>query len=94
VIPFLPAGTFTGVRLPGLVSAEWCRNAIARIEATGLAPTGAQYPDGYRNNDRAVFDDAALAASIFQLAWPRLPSELVVDGVRWRLEGLNPRFQA
>src|SRR5439155_17927891 len=36
----------------------------------------------------------SLAARLFEQLRSRLPGELVIDGVRWELAGLNPRFRA
>jgi predicted 2-oxoglutarate/Fe(II)-dependent dioxygenase YbiX len=91
---FLPAGTFTGLCLDGLMSDDDCRALRDRVEAAGFAATGRGYPDGYRNNDRLVFDDPALAAALFERARAALPPILDAGGRRWVLVGLNPRFRA
>ena len=50
--------------VPGLLAGEECRAAIAAAEASGFEAMGPRYPDAYRNNDRAVVDDAGLAARL------------------------------
>jgi len=93
-VSFLPAGTLTGIALPGLLSAERCRALVDELEGRGFAATGLAYPAGYRDNDRVVFDAPDLAAALFVLARTRLPDHLVIDGETWAIEGLNPRFRA
>lgn len=94
VTPFLPTGGFVGFEIAGALGATWCDELRAALERRGFAPTGAAYPGDYRDNDRLVFDDAALAARLFERVGAVLPAGLMVDGVGWRLHGLNPRFRA
>lgn len=91
---FLPADTFTGLYLDGAIDDARCTQLLADLERRGFDATAERYPRDYRSNDRLVFDDPALAASLFELLAPRLPAELVVDGARWQLCGFNPRFRA
>lgn len=71
-----------------------CAALVAWVEARGFASTAASYPATYRNNDRLVVDDPALAAALFDRLRPALPDVLVRDGATWALEGLNPRLRA
>lgn len=91
---FLPASQFIGRRLDDVATPARCAQLIAMLGARGFEPTGARYPDGYRNNDRLVFDDPELAAWLFDEVRARLPPSLVIDGERWALVGLNTRFRA
>jgi hypothetical protein len=91
---FLPAGSFTGLHLPSLVPEAACRAIAAELDRRGFAAAGGGYPASYRDNDRAVLDDPELAAWLFARARARLPAELILDGARWQLDGLNPRFRA
>lgn len=61
---------------------------IARAEALGFAPTGGHYPPRYRDNDRLVLDDEALAAAL----WPRLRALVPAPGGAVPT-GLNGRFR-
>ena len=71
-----------------------CRRLIATVTAAGFRPMGVDYPPGYRNNDRAVLDDAELAAALFDRLRPYLPERVTgPDGATWRLSGLNERFR-
>jgi 2OG-Fe(II) oxygenase superfamily len=81
-----------GLVLEGLVPAAWCGERIAELR--GFVPTSDSYPRAYRDNDRLVVDDAALAAWLYDRARASLPAELVVDGERWALAGINTRFRA
>ncbi len=67
---------------------------VAWAEARGFAPTGSAYPATYRDNDRLVVDDPALAAALFARLRPALPDVLVRDGATWALDTLNPRLRA
>src|SRR6516225_5639485 len=89
---FLPPETFVGILLDDVIDEPRCAELIAELEGRGFAATGERYPRGYRDNDRLVFDDPVLAASLFEELGDRLPAELTVDGVRWALCGLNTRF--
>lgn len=71
-----------------------CRAWIAAAEARGFTPSASTYPPSYRDNDRQVHDDPALAAALFERVRNQLPPRLVRDGATWRLSGLNPRFRA
>lgn len=66
-----------------------CDAAIQRAETAGFSATGGDYPPSYRDNDRLVLTDAALAASLFERLRARLPATL--DGES--LVGLNERFR-
>jgi len=81
----------TGLRrvVPCVLTRDECRQTIAAAEAKGFEGMGPRYPGGYRNNDRALLDDKALAARLFDRLRPHLPAEYG----DWRLEGLNSRFR-
>ena len=65
------------------------------LERRGFRAMAGRYPAGYRDNDRLVFDDPALAERLFQMLRGHLPPEVVTaDGTRAQLVGLNPRFRA
>jgi hypothetical protein len=61
---FLPPGSFIGWLLPDVVPPARCRELVDELARRGFAATGERYPDEYRNNDRLVFDDAALAEAL------------------------------
>ncbi|HSD90077.1 MAG TPA: 2OG-Fe(II) oxygenase [Kofleriaceae bacterium] len=94
ITDFLPSETFIGRLLPGLIQPERCTELIAQLTQRGFAPTGDRYPADYRNNDRLVFEDPGLATELAERLTGRLPDEIVEQGSRWRLVGLNPRFRA
>jgi hypothetical protein len=90
------------------VDAFWspaeCAAMIACAEAHGFdeAPIttvhGAEMRKDVRNNERAMFDDPALAASLFERARPHVPAALperhAPPGTPpWRAVGLNERFR-
>lgn len=91
---FLPPDQFVGWLLDDAVDPAWCAARIAELTECGFAATSEHYPADYRNNDRRVFDDPALANALFTRLRDRLPGHLERDGARWELVGLNPRFRA
>jgi hypothetical protein len=86
-------GDAVGFAIAGLFDRATCDALRARLDGVGFAATGRAYPGGYRDNDRVVVDDAAMAAAWFDRARRWLPETLDRDGARWRLVGLNPRFR-
>lgn len=76
-----------------VLDAQERRAALARAQWVGFEAMGRHYPPGYRDNDRAVFDDAQLAARLFARVRARLPARIVEHGVGWELVGLNERFR-
>ena len=72
-----------------MVDAALCKRIIERAERRGFSTAGALYPRSYRNNDRLVIDDGALAAQIFERLRVHLPA-VIDDGT---LHGLNHRFR-
>lgn len=87
-------GPLPSARLVGLLSPAACAELVRALEARGFAPTGGAYPPSYRDNDRLVLDDPALAAALFARVRDALPDTLTFEGTRWTLDGLNPRFRA
>ena len=90
------------------LDADACAALKARIGAYGpqAAPVttmhGAVMRPELRNNDRVMFDDVDLAASLFERARRWLPSTLRGDdgprtttqhGATWQAVGLNERFR-
>jgi predicted 2-oxoglutarate/Fe(II)-dependent dioxygenase YbiX len=91
----------TGIRtelpcflLRGVFSRGECARIIQEAEEAGFQAMGGDYPPSYRDNDRRVRDDAALAEAVFARIRSFLPERLVeASGDAWRLRGLNPRFR-
>lgn len=80
--------------IPCAIAPARCAAIVAEATARGFAPTGADYPPSYRDNDRLVLDDPALAASLFADLRTHLPQRLIDrDGATWELSGLNERFR-
>lgn len=79
--------------IENVLSSKVCLQMRARAEHEGFSATGRHYPDGYRNNDRAVVDDSALATQLFAALRERLPQTLEREGQRYRLIGFNSRFR-
>jgi predicted 2-oxoglutarate/Fe(II)-dependent dioxygenase YbiX len=77
------------------LTADECQAHIARSERLAFVQAGVhtrygeQMYQDIRNNDRAIDDNPALAADLFQRAQPLLPPS--IDG--WVLSGFNERFR-
>jgi prolyl 4-hydroxylase len=77
------------------LSAALCQHYIRMGEEMGYAPSEVNFQDGsrraedIRNNDRVIFDDPALAASLFERARALLPEHIGL----WQLAGFNERFR-
>lgn len=88
----LTSGVFT---IEHFLSPEECARFISLGDDIGYAAsevnfaTGSRRAEEIRNNDRVIFDDAALAATLFERARAMLPAE--VSG--WLLEGFNERLR-
>lgn len=86
------AGVFA---IRGFLSEQECAHHIAESERIGYSEAHMSSDDGerrlkdYRNNDRIVYDNAELAASLFQRAKPHLPQKQD----QWLLSGFNERFR-
>jgi hypothetical protein len=79
--------------VPGFLSARECRQLIAAAQARGFGGAGTDYPPSYRNNDRQVVDDPALAGRLLQRLRPHVPATLQAGGERWQLHSLNERLR-
>jgi hypothetical protein len=78
--------------LHGFLSAEECAAHVARGEALGFEEASLGLEGvfrEYRDNDRAILDDTALAAALYERARPHLVQEWMMRrvsgfGERWR----------
>ncbi|MCW5803977.1 MAG: 2OG-Fe(II) oxygenase [Deltaproteobacteria bacterium] len=81
--------------VPGVLPAEACAALIARIEELGPTDAPVTTRRGFvmrpdiRNNTRVIFDDAELAARLFDRVTPALPPSLC----GMRPAGANERFR-
>lgn len=85
------------VLVHGFLSASECEALVDAAEKRGFASAGSDYPASYRDNDRIVADDPALARRLFErlthcaaLA-PGLGA--VMDEDDWRMVGVNERLR-
>jgi predicted 2-oxoglutarate/Fe(II)-dependent dioxygenase YbiX len=90
-VPFATEATCFLIR--EAISDEVCQELIAQSEQRGILLTGGDYPPSYRDNDRLVFDDPALASYLWQRLAEHLPAELPDADGSLQLVGLNPRFR-
>lgn len=91
-------GRVCGV-LPGVFSPAECAQLLTPETRAAFVPAHSHYPTFYRNNDRLVRHDPALATHIACRLRPVVPAQLVLtedgpgeDGT-WEFHGLNPRFR-
>lgn len=75
--------------LPNVLTAEECADVVARAEEKGFLSMAHRYPAGYRNNDRILLDDPALARTLEQ----RLAGQLSAERDGMRYVALNTRFR-
>ena len=98
-VAFQPLAAYGAPRcwvIPGFLSDDECRQLIAQSEARGFAAADSDYPPSYRNNDRQVLDDPALAARLLPRLRAVAPASLgSVDRMpgTWRLDAINDRFR-
>lgn len=76
-----------------MLSQAQCNALLGLAESRGFAPTAGSYPPGYRNNDRLVWDDAALAGDMFARLKAHLGAYTDALGHTWRPVACNPRFR-
>ncbi|MBW8809390.1 MAG: 2OG-Fe(II) oxygenase [Lysobacter sp.] len=90
----LPAAMGHCLLVHGFLNTEECAALIDAAEARGFVGAGSDYPPSYRNNDRQVLDDDALARRLFERLRAYAPERLVdADGAGWRLHALNERLR-
>ncbi|MGC5699134.1 2OG-Fe(II) oxygenase [Pseudomonas sp. NFXW11] len=85
------------VLVHGFLSASECQALIEATENCGFVSAGPDYPSSYRDNDRIVADDPALAQRLFERLThcaSRLPElGTVLDEDGWRRVGINERLR-
>lgn len=79
--------------IEGLLARAECREFIERAESQGYLEMSGDYPATYRDNDRIVLDDQALADKLFRRFRAVLPQRVQRGGAEWHLQGLNSRFR-
>ncbi len=94
----LPRGLGACTLIRDFLSPADCSALIAQAEARGFASAELDYPPSYRNNDRQVLDDPAMADRLLRRLACQLdgaletllPAELRTE---WRLRGINDRIR-
>jgi hypothetical protein len=77
-----------------LLAPDECAALIDALERRGFEPMATLYPPDYRDNDRLILDDAALAERLARRLDGVLPRVIERDSARWHLTGLNERFRS
>jgi len=95
----LPDSTFTCFVIPSLFSQAECESLLNPDIKNSFQKAIANYPTYYRNNDRFVMGNDALAGELFQKVKPYLPETIVINsniqsenGI-WQLKELNSRLR-
>lgn len=85
------------VLVHGFLSASECEALVEATEKRGFASAGPDYPPSYRDNDRIVADDPALAERLFErlkYCASRVPGlGAVIEEDGWRMVGVNERLR-
>jgi len=95
----LPDSTFTCFVIPSLFSQTECEALLSPEIKNSFQKANFNYPTYYRNNDRFVTDDEALADKLFQKVKPYLPTTIEVNNAiaaengTWQLKELNTRLR-
>lgn len=91
--PLPPSAGFCAL-VHDFLSAAECTALITRMEAFVFRAANSDYPPTYRDNDRLVCDDAALAQQLFQRLGTHVPQQRKLEDSTWHLQELNPRLRA
>ena len=95
----LPDSTFTCFVIPSLFTQAESEALLNADIKNSFQKAIANYPTYYRNNDRFVMDNEALAAQLFQKVNPYLPETIEIDSPiqsengTWQLKELNSRLR-
>ena len=95
----LPDSTFTCFVIPSLFSQTECEALLNPEIKNSFQKANSNYPTYYRNNDRFVIDDDALADQLFQKVKPYLPTTIEINNAIpaengiWQLKELNTRLR-
>ncbi len=95
----LPDTSITCFVIPALFTKAECELLLQADIKDAFQKADSHYPVYYRNNDRLVKDDAALADWLFQAVKPYLPPTIKVNATvekedgDWQLLGLNSRLR-
>lgn len=95
----LPNSGFTCFVIPSLFNQAECESLLSTNIKNSFQKAIANYPTYYRNNDRLVLDNEALANELFQKVKPYLPETIELNSLiqsengTWQLKELNSRLR-
>jgi WD40 repeat protein len=95
----LPDSDFTCFIIPSLFSEAACKHLLSDKVKTSFEQAIFNYPSYYRNNERFVTDNEALAAELFNKVKPYLPETIEItnsipaENGTWQLQQLNSRIR-
>jgi WD40 repeat protein len=95
----LPDSTFTCFVIPSLFTQAECEELLPPTIKNSFQKANSNYPTYYRNNDRFVIDNEALADKLFQKVKPYLPETIETNTTiqsetgTWQLKELNTRLR-
>ncbi len=91
ILPPLPSALGYCIVVDNFLSPSECQAYIAQAESLGFGSASPDYPPSYRNNDRLVVDDTALAEKLYERLQAIAPA--CGDSENWRPDGVNTRLR-
>jgi len=76
-----------------ILTKDECIALIKKSESYGFLSIEKIYDKKYRGNTRLIAHSVGMAKILFDRVKDQLPQKITVDGVKWELSGLNPRFR-
>ncbi|MBL4588039.1 2OG-Fe(II) oxygenase [Candidatus Babeliales bacterium] len=76
-----------------ILTKDECVALIKKSESYGFLSIEPIYARVYRGNTRLIAHSVGMAKVLFNRVKDQLPQKITVDGVKWKLSGLNPRFR-
>jgi hypothetical protein len=95
----LPDSNFTCFVIPSLFTRTECEELLNIDIKNSFQKANSNYPTYYRNNDRFVMDNSALANKLFQRVKPYLPETIEINSSTqsengcWHVKELNNRLR-
>lgn len=97
IVSPLPSTLGYCIVIDNFLSASECRAYIERAKTIGFGNASTDYPPTYRNNDRLIVDDSALAQKLYErlqfIAAGQLSAAPSGQSGEWRPHGVNSRMR-
>jgi hypothetical protein len=92
-ITLLPEEEKTCFILKGLFDRDFCEQLKNQAIAQGFCSANDKYPNSYRNNQRLVEDNKALARKLYNACKPHMSNSLIIENINLTLDSLNERLR-